>query len=148
MKREAWLAKARVARRRERSEFTILESFVSEGYWDDGPFAVYAKQVHFSVATTDGPPPEISMAKARLRYLSNKRWPKSRHEESTKPPLVRSPREKEDQVETIFEILPPVPQEAHASESSPSPGVQASLVGEVQSRLEPESQESPQGGDA
>lgn len=137
MKRHAQIAKSKTLRRRERSEFEILEAYFNEGHWDPGPFSVYAKQVSIGVGTSDHAPPPISAVKARLRYLSNKRWPKSRHENSIKPLLVRSPREKEDEVEAVL-VLREVPAEGEARSSS---GVCGTVGREIEVEVQPQQEE-------
>lgn len=138
MRRHDQLAKSKNLRRRERSEFEILEAFFNEGSWDPGPFQSRGKQISIGVGTSDHAPPPISAVKARLRYLSNKRWPRSRHEESIKPPLVRSPREREDEVEAVL-VLREVPAEG---EIRPSPGVCGTVGREVQVEEEPQREEA------
>lgn len=117
MKRHVLLAKFKTLRRRARSEFEILEHFVNERYWDPGPFQSRSKQVDVSVGLSDQVPPSIAAAKARARYLSNQRWPRRKFEESSKPLLIRSPRDREDEVEAVL-VLREIPSQG-ADNSSP-----------------------------
>jgi hypothetical protein len=80
VKQHEYRARLRTARKRERSEFALLEAYINTGEWEPGPFMVYAKKVHHSVATSDGSPPPLEAAIARARHLSNRRWPRDKYE--------------------------------------------------------------------
>lgn len=88
MKRHAYLAKRRALRSRERREFEILELFINLGEFDPGPFGVYAKTLHYSVSDNDSDEPPAQAAQMRANHLSNKFWPKERHECDTKPAMM------------------------------------------------------------
>lgn len=83
LKRHVYLGKIKQARRHEVKEFEILETFITLGEFYAGKFASRGKQIHVSVereGNDDYGAPTMASALARVRHLSNKRWPKEKYD--------------------------------------------------------------------
>lgn len=75
MKLAEYRSRIKAANRRDRKEYLLLEGYVSEGFWDLKPFQEQ--------------PVDNEAALPRAVQLSERFWPREKHERDGKPTLVR-----------------------------------------------------------